>query len=668
MMPVSTGYGQTTHQTKDRKDVAEAQTDNRSDRRHSSGNQQTDEGAKAGVDDTLTHAYEALEIEATRIYKKARYQPVTVLQADSLELDPQLYAGLDEVIGQYTTAFIKNSGPGALSTVSQRGHSARHTQILWNGLDIGNPMLGETDLSLIPTAFFNKMEVTAGNGSSAYGSGAVGGTVHLSNRVDQNQAKVQQTLGSYGRSRSNMQVALDEKNWNLGVYLQYENSENDFNYETREFSNEEGGFVSIEKERRNNQQKSYQGMINGGYQSDDVRAKTAFWFNDVTNHTPGSIQSLTLESYQENRGYNWVGEVRLTSLPFDLRMNTGVSRQDLNYYNSSTDLDSRSTSYSYDVDMEARYSLANSLQMKAVADISRTTIETNNYAGEPSRDRYGGLLQATWHPLISLHVYGALRSDWYSTGSQAWSPSLGFNLELISERLYWKGQYSYNYRLPTFNDLYWQPGGNPELKPERSKKLETGLRYQDSEIWGHGTTELTLFAGRMKQGIRWRPAETSGFWTPINLERIFSRGVELTTNRRWSLPDGYIKATALGSYTRSTMDKKRYEGDNALGKQLVYVPEWLFKGSIRARKGIFTGGVTGRWSDERYTEFDHSGGALPEFGTLSAHAGVIYPIGEWQLRATFKADNLTDTDYTEVKNYPMPGRNYQINAGLTYHF
>ena len=28
--------------------------------------------------------------------------------------------------------------------------------------------------------------------------------------------------------------------------------------------------------------------------------------------------------------------------------------------------------------------------------------------------------------------------------------------------------YGTGFRYPTFNDLYWQPGGNPDLEPEKS--------------------------------------------------------------------------------------------------------------------------------------------------------------------------------------------------------
>ncbi|MDV7399099.1 TonB-dependent receptor, partial [Arthrospira platensis SPKY1] len=45
------------------------------------------------------------------------------------------------------------------------------------------------------------------------------------------------------------------------------------------------------------------------------------------------------------------------------------------------------------------------------------------------------------------------------------APSLGLERPLTNW-LSLKARFSRNYRLPTFNDLYWQPGGNPDLLAE----------------------------------------------------------------------------------------------------------------------------------------------------------------------------------------------------------
>ncbi len=58
-----------------------------------------------------------------------------------------------------------------------------HTAILWNGFNIQNAMLGQTDLSLLPAVFFDEVEIEYGGSSAVWGSGAVAGSIHLNNRA-----------------------------------------------------------------------------------------------------------------------------------------------------------------------------------------------------------------------------------------------------------------------------------------------------------------------------------------------------------------------------------------------------------------------------------------------------------------------------------------------------
>ena len=47
-------------------------------------------------------------------------------------------------------------------------------------------------------------------------------------------------------------------------------------------------------------------------------------------------------------------------------------------------------------------------------------------------------------------------------------PYLGFDFRLVEGvDLLLKGNVTKNYHQPTLNDLYWQPGGNPNLMPKK---------------------------------------------------------------------------------------------------------------------------------------------------------------------------------------------------------
>ncbi len=57
---------------------------------------------------------------------------------------------LASVLSMQTPLFVRSYGTGTLATLGIRGGGAAHTQIVWNGIPLRNPMLGLQDLSLIP--------------------------------------------------------------------------------------------------------------------------------------------------------------------------------------------------------------------------------------------------------------------------------------------------------------------------------------------------------------------------------------------------------------------------------------------------------------------------------------------------------------------------------------
>ena len=71
--------------------------------------------------------------------------------------------------------YVKSYGLGSLATSSARGGAAGHTLVLWNGLPVSSPMLGQLDLSLFPAAGFDAASFTRGGDGALWGSGAVGG-------------------------------------------------------------------------------------------------------------------------------------------------------------------------------------------------------------------------------------------------------------------------------------------------------------------------------------------------------------------------------------------------------------------------------------------------------------------------------------------------------------
>jgi vitamin B12 transporter len=76
-------------------------------------------------------------------------------------------------------AVSRSGGVGALTQVRIRGAEANHTLVLYDGIDVSDPVNGETDFGLLTALPVSQMDVLRGSASSVHGSDAIGGVVDL---------------------------------------------------------------------------------------------------------------------------------------------------------------------------------------------------------------------------------------------------------------------------------------------------------------------------------------------------------------------------------------------------------------------------------------------------------------------------------------------------------
>ncbi|NTV83280.1 MAG: Plug domain-containing protein [Bacteroidales bacterium] len=172
-------------------------------------------------------------IYSARINRFAKGQSVHT--PDSLTRSEYPGASLAELISGSTSAFIRNYGQGSLSTLSFRGTSANHTGLLWNGIRVSPPNIGYLDLSLVQQSFFNNISMLYGGASAMFGSGSIGGGIHLENRPvfdkSGNNTELNLSAGSFGTMALESNVAVSRKNFYARTAFSILNSANDFSYD-----------------------------------------------------------------------------------------------------------------------------------------------------------------------------------------------------------------------------------------------------------------------------------------------------------------------------------------------------------------------------------------------------------------------------------------------------
>ncbi len=617
------------------------------------------------VADTLW--MDEIRVQATRVDVQDAYQSFTVQRIDSLQIQRISTTNLSGLLQALTPIYIRDAGPGGLATFSSRGFSASQTQVIWNGFPLNHPMLGVTDLSLIPSIAVQSVAVSAGASNASFGEKG-GGTVAIETTHAQDEVGIQYSVGSYGTNAYSVQVGQQIKDWNVQVLAGFRNADNDFEYQTRVFSNEAGGFVDVEKKRENNRTESATVLIDLETKKDQYNVlSTKLWILDSINKIPGGISSQNNTALQEDSFIRWVTTWKRQLNKHRFNISTYVSTQQLDYVDESSEIKSLSTTGLSAVDLSISSSIHPRLQAVGAVQLSRAEVQSSEYPADVARNQFSLNFQSVWMPLNNLFVYPGVRFDSYSDFGNAYTAQAGINYSLFDEHLFLKSSVSRNFTTPTFNDLYWPALGDPNLQPETMLKAESSVEYRIVKEQITSSAEFTVYTADVSNGIRWLP-QPNGQSAPQNIESLDIRGVEFILNSSIDINAFHISLGGSINHALASINKARFENDRAVDKQLIYTPEWQYKGNATIQFKSFSTTVLYAYIDERFTTNDHSSpfDPLPAYNTLDlVNSWTINTgIGSHTIKLDFR--NLLDERYSIIRDYPMPGTHF--NLTLTTNF
>lgn len=161
---------------------------------------------------------------------------VKLSRVDSTQIETFRFGSLADLLRPSSTLAFKNYGNGRLTTISFRGMSASHTAVRWNGININQPTLGQTDFSTIPVCSFDQLTVMFGGASSTFGTDAVGGSIHLSSQPKWqvgNQWMAGQQVASFGNINTQVSTRICTGNWGHKSSIFYQAQPNRYPYDSR---------------------------------------------------------------------------------------------------------------------------------------------------------------------------------------------------------------------------------------------------------------------------------------------------------------------------------------------------------------------------------------------------------------------------------------------------
>lgn len=623
-----------------------------------------------GIADT-TYVLNQVEIKAQRTLKD---RCIIKTEIDTLLIQESLNSSLSDLLTKYSPVFIKTYGQGSLATASFRGTAASHTQVEWNGININSPMLGQVDFSLIPVYFIDEVSLFHGGSSLQSSSGALGGSVIINSRPEWGKglrADIIQSFGSFNTLQSFVKCRYGTEKALFDLRLFYEQSENDF-----EFYNNANGLWNYENQENADYNKkgailsSYFRLGNKNFISLNI------WGQTSNRNLPSimSYEGTGRDEYQDDEEIRVSGNWKLYKGNFKSELVSGFSQTKLDYYLANNtplgvfvNYDTKSVTqslfnkYSFEYKPSEKTILLGSVNLNfhGVHIYKRVQSHGNIF----SRPEKGASLSLHHHFFDRLSAYGLVRGEIIGNSFVPIMPSVGIEYEVLKKHnLYFKSNFTRNYHQPTLNDLYWTPGGNPDLNPERGYTGDIAIDYS---LYRDSTfslkTGVSGYFSQIENWIVWRPSEYR-FWQAENVKEVYARGIEYTVSANKAFENLDLGFFANYSFTRTTNQDETIPGDNSVGKQLIYIPEHKANAILSAEFHGFNLAYSYALIGQRYTTSSNevTRHTLPAYSMHNITFGKVFSVFEKDIKLQFKVNNLMNLDYQAILWRAMPGRNYRI--------
>lgn len=593
-----------------------------------------------------------VEVVAVPMSNYAHGQRVRTLDLSAAERTAG--RSLGDLLQDCTGLFIRSYGPGMTASLSMRGTSAGHNALFWNGLPVNSPSLGQADYSIFPMAGFDQVDVHYGSAGALYGTDAIGGAVHLSTSLPLNQksnTRITSQLGSFGNWHQEISHQQRIKSISFRTSLYRNSAANRFPY--TDWASP-GTPVRYQDHAAVNQL----GWVQ------DLRAdlgegqvlKASLWLGEIQREIQPVLGSSGRDT-QKDVNLRAVVDYIKNGQKTTWNIKAGLVR-DRMAFNREVNLTLQAL-LAADVD----WALSDKWQSRSGVRYTRIQGDLSTYSHSEQRME---LYQATnFKPLDNLGFSLQLRQLLHEGKPVPFTPGLGVSwtfFKNLVQRWELLGNGSKGFKVPTLNDRFWVPGGNPDLASEQSWSKELGLKQKFNNNNLQLSNRLSLFHMSVDNWIIWLPEES--YWTPKNVRKVVSKGLEYFME--WELKRGKWDLGWEADYAWTHTSNRSVAAGNEmeLGKQLPYVPRHKLQSRWNVKMDRFSGFVSGQYTGERFVTSDNRT-ALPAYSLWGA--GISHEFA-WKERVTgtvgLQVHNVWDTEYQILRLRPMPGRNFQFNIHL----
>ncbi|MFD1294045.1 TonB-dependent receptor plug domain-containing protein [Lutibacter holmesii] len=606
-------------------------------------------GSKSFAQLDSVQTLKVVNLSTVKLQKLSKGYKVLVLSDSVILKNTESFTSL---LRFNTPIYIKEYGAGGTSTASFRGTSASNTAVIWNGININSINNGQTGFNALTVNLFDNINVRSGGGSIEFGSGAIGGTIHLNDQLSFGKHfdnQVVTSLGSYNTYNSLYKVSYGNESIAAKFGVSFNQSENDYDWlGTDGLKNENGAYENLSFNlgfayKLNNFSKFsvFSSKFNGDREFSGTLPNPSAAKEKYKDY---NFRNLIAYNFHKNE---FTHAIKFAYLTQEYRYFVDKNVNAYNYGKSKT----------YLLKYNFNYQISQHSSIESVTELESVFGSTDEIR-EQNRKQFSQffIYNLSFENIVSINA--KIRKDFNSDYKIPLIFALGAEINLLKNTIA-RVNGSKNYRVPTYNDLYWPALGNLDLIPESSLQGDFGVTYKSNTV----KFDIGAFYIKSSDKIVWTPGgdpDRPGIWTPINVAEALNKGVEFTAAINKAIHKHLFNFNLNYSYTIAK--------DKSTNNYLTYVPKHLANGSLGYSYKRFSAFYQHLFTGEVYTTTDNLDTYTVPYYNVG-NAGVNYNIiksNNKQLGLGVKVNNVFNKEYEVLPSRPMPNRNFNININFKF--
>jgi outer membrane cobalamin receptor len=545
--------------------------------------------------------------------------------------------------------------------------TSEQTQLYLDGIPMNTMQTGTVDPGQFDLQQIDRIEIYRGGNARFGAGGTIGGAINLQSRPLPDSLNYNMYLKSESIQNYDGGITFGIPISKFRQYISFNSGTGENNYSV----SDDSGTVDLHNRDYERWRLSYRLGTQLNHKMDLELFLYTFKFDG------GSPNMYNGPKQEEMNIARISNDNNLASLSFNIRdgQNSlklkGFIRNDwMNYDNPAPPFPFSSFFFNHETGVMINHHLSTSFNLFLNSGLESSWQKTNSSdSGEQKRERYAAHFKADYLiPLNlpshwNLQAHGNLRAESYSDFGEVILPGAGVTLNMSRFKLF--SSMGKNYRAPTFNELYYEYGGNPDLEAENAFNIEAGLGYENYIYSLYLNSTISLYRNEVDNQIIWMPeTPTSFIWSPQNFLKVRSSGMELNME----LADQTHTHRLLMNYAYGESIKAEGDsiGDPTKGNRLPHLPDETWSITVISGLSIMKAGIQLSGSSLRYLGIDNNPqNILPSYFSGRFWASIPVRIYEQNISLTFGVNNMFDESYQIMNGFPMPPKHYFLQLSLS---